>query len=110
MGMIKLPENSIKFFEDHCNEIFESGNLAEGKWNEEVAKWCSQYTGAEDSLAFNSNGAGLFTILRLLNIYGKGMSSSNIMSDVIKQLSFDGPIILQNKFAIRDFVYINDVT
>ncbi len=54
------------------------------------------------------NGGG--TILRLSNIYGKGMSSSNIMSDVIKQLSFDGPIILQNKFAIRDFVYINDVT
>ncbi|MBL51620.1 MAG: hypothetical protein CMG57_06645 [Candidatus Marinimicrobia bacterium] len=69
MGMIKLPENSIKFFEDHCNEIFESGNLAEGKWNEEVAKWCSHYTGSEDSLAFNSNGAGLFTILRLLKRY-----------------------------------------
>ena len=32
MGMIKLPEQSVSFFEDHYSEIFESGNLAEGKW------------------------------------------------------------------------------
>ena len=32
------------------------------------------------------------------------------MSDVMKQLSLDGQIIIQNKFAIRDFVYISDVT
>ena len=69
MGMIKLPENSIKFFEENCREIFDSGNLAEGKWNEEVARWCSGYTGASESLAFNSNGSGLFTILRLLKSY-----------------------------------------
>ena len=54
------------------------------------------------------NGGG--TILRFSNIYGQGMSNSNIMSDVMKQLSLDGPIIIQNKFAIRDFVYISDVT
>ena len=48
--------------------------------------------------------------MRFSNIYGQGMSNANIMSDVIKQLSLDGPIIIQNKFAIRDFVYISDVT
>tara|TARA_B100000482_G_scaffold42576_1_gene27494 strand:+ start:179 stop:1231 length:1053 start_codon:yes stop_codon:yes gene_type:complete len=69
MGMIKLPESSIKFFEENYHEIFDSGNLAEGKWNEEVANWCSSYTGATESLAFNSNGAGLFTILRILKRY-----------------------------------------
>ena len=30
MGIIKLPENSIKFFKDNQDMIFQSGNLAEG--------------------------------------------------------------------------------
>ena len=69
MGTIKLPNKSIKFFEDNYPEIFESGNLAEGKWNEAVADWGCKYTEAPWALAFNSNGAGLFTILRLLKRY-----------------------------------------
>ena len=69
MGTIKLPNQSIKFFEENYSEIFSSGNLAEGKWNERVAEWGSSYTGAPFSLAFNSNGSGLFTILRLLKRY-----------------------------------------
>mgnify|MGYP000412644181 CR=1 FL=1 len=69
MGTIKLPSQSINFFEKHYPEIFSSGNLAEGEWNERVALWASKYTGAPFSLAFNSNGSGLYTILRLLKRY-----------------------------------------
>ena len=69
MGIIKLPEQSIKFFQENCHEIFNSGELAEGKWNEKVAEWICKYTKSPNSLAFNSNGAGLFTILRLLKQY-----------------------------------------
>ncbi len=69
MGIIKLPEKSTEFFEKHKLEIFESGALAEGQWNEEVAKWGVDYTGAFRALAFNSNGSGLFTILRLMKRY-----------------------------------------
>jgi perosamine synthetase len=69
LGAIKLPSKSIKFFEENYPEIFSSGNLAEGKWNEKVSEWCSEYTGAPFSLAFNSNGSGLYTILRLLKRY-----------------------------------------
>ena len=43
--MIKLPHQSISFFENHYSEIFESGNLAEGKWISEVATWATKYTG-----------------------------------------------------------------
>ena len=39
MGMIKLPNDSIKYFEENYREIFESGNLAEGKWSEEIENW-----------------------------------------------------------------------
>ena len=69
MGTIKLPEESTKFFQENYPEIFESGNLAEGKWNEAVADWGCNYTEAPHALAFNSNGSGLFTILRLLKRY-----------------------------------------
>jgi len=69
MGMIKLPEQSVSFFEDHYSEIFESGNLAEGKWISEVASWATKYTGAPFAHAVNSNGSGIFSILNILHRY-----------------------------------------
>jgi dTDP-4-amino-4,6-dideoxygalactose transaminase len=69
MGMIKLPEKSISFFEDHYPEIFESGNLAEGKWISKVSDWATEYTGAPYAHAVNSNGAGIFSILNILKNY-----------------------------------------
>ena len=69
MGMIKLPDQSIKFFNENYLNIFESGNLAEGEWNKKVAEWSCSYTSADYSLAVNSNGAGIFTILRLMKEY-----------------------------------------
>ena len=38
MGTIKLPNNSIEFFKNNQNKIFESGNLAEGPWNEQLSE------------------------------------------------------------------------
>ena len=67
--MIQLPEESIEFFDKNYNEIFSSGELAEGKWNSAVADWCCAYTGAAHALAVNSNGAGLFALLRILKQY-----------------------------------------
>ena len=69
MGMIKLPEESISFFADNYNEIFQSGELAEGKWNESVADWAVNYTASPYALAVNSNGSGLFALLRILKQY-----------------------------------------
>ena len=66
MGMIKLPKNSVKFFEENYREIFESGNLAEGKWNKKVAEWACSYTSAKYSLAVNSNGSGILALLQAL--------------------------------------------
>ena len=44
MGIIKLPEASLDFFRDNQDEIFESGNLAEGEWNKILAHWTCEYT------------------------------------------------------------------
>ena len=69
MGMIKLPNQSIKFFNENYLNIFESGNLAEGEWNRKVAEWACKYTSSDYALAVNSNGSGIYTILRLLKEY-----------------------------------------
>jgi len=69
MGMIKLPPKSVAFFKEHQDEIFSTGNLAEGKWNKSIAEWASEYTGARCSQAVSSNGSGLFALLRLLKQY-----------------------------------------
>ena len=66
MGMIKLPEKSVSFFNANYSKIFETGNLAEGEWNSKVAEWTCSYTSSKYSLAFNSNGSGIFAILRVL--------------------------------------------
>lgn len=69
MGMIKIPKESISHFFDNVREIFDTGNLAEGQWNEKVAQQVCDYTGAPYALATNSNGAGIFTLLKLLHRY-----------------------------------------
>ena len=38
MSIIKLPKNSIEFFKSNQDKIFESGNLAEGPWNDQLSK------------------------------------------------------------------------
>ena len=45
MGQIKLPKKSIEFFEKNYPEIFDTGNLAEGIWNEKVSSWYQNSSG-----------------------------------------------------------------
>ena len=40
MSIIKLPENSVKFFKENQDKILTSGNLAEGPWNEKIYSKC----------------------------------------------------------------------
>jgi len=82
MGMIKIPQSSIEFFKENQDEIFESGNLAEGMWNSSVAEWACDYTKSEYALAVNSNGAGMFTLLRLLKQY-KGKKKIFLQSNTM---------------------------
>jgi dTDP-4-amino-4,6-dideoxygalactose transaminase len=69
MGMIKLPEKAIEKFTNNYYDIFQSGNLAEGKWNNDICTWAKNYTSAEYALPVSSNGAGLFAILSILRRY-----------------------------------------
>tara|TARA_Y100001980_G_C14555104_1_gene342955 strand:- start:4292 stop:5341 length:1050 start_codon:yes stop_codon:yes gene_type:complete len=65
MGLIKLPEESIQYFKDHVDEIFSSGNLAEGYWNRKLSKYVSILTKSRFCLPTSSNGTGLVSLLSL---------------------------------------------
>lgn len=59
---------------------------------------------SEETLNHSNN-----IILRLANVYGKGMSKENVISDILSQINQSGPIILKNLIPTRDFIYIDDV-
>lgn len=85
MGMIKIPQTAISKFEKNYPEIFETGNLAEGKWNKELAQFFKDYTAAAYAMPFSSNGSGLLSILMLLKKhrgYKKVFIQSNTMYGV----------------------------
>lgn len=67
--MIKIPKLAIEHFDANYKEIFSSGNLAEGKWNKEVADWACSFSSAPYALAANSNGAGILALLNVLKTY-----------------------------------------
>jgi len=71
MGMIKLPKSSIEYFKKHQDGIFQSGNLAEGQWNEKLKEFVKDLTSAKASVCTNSNGSGLVALLSLYNYYFK---------------------------------------
>jgi dTDP-4-amino-4,6-dideoxygalactose transaminase len=69
MGMIKVPQAAVDKFNNNISEIFSTGNLAEGQWNARLSDFFKNYTQAQCSVPFSSNGSGLLAILILLKRY-----------------------------------------
>ena len=85
MGTIKLPNNSVEFFKNNQNKIFESGNLAEGPWNDQLAKKIKSIVKTKNAVCVNSNGSGLVSLLLIYKeYYGRSdvMIQSNTMYGV----------------------------
>tara|TARA_Y100000768_G_C23988475_1_gene690500 strand:+ start:549 stop:1592 length:1044 start_codon:yes stop_codon:yes gene_type:complete len=85
MGMIKIPTESVKFFENNFHDIINTGNLAEGNWNKKLSDFFTTYTRSKFSIPFASNGSGLLAILMLLKKhrgYKKIFIQSNTMYGV----------------------------
>ena len=76
MGTIKLPKNSIDFFKNNQNKIFDSGDLAEGPWNELLSEKIKSICGVKNAICVNSNGSGL---VALLLIYKEYYGKTNVM-------------------------------
>lgn len=49
-------------------------------------------------------------VARLSNLYGEGMAASNVLSDIITQLSGPGPLVVRDASPVRDYLHVSDVT
>ena len=93
MGMIKLPNHSIEYFKNNLDEIFESGNFAEGKWNEKLSKYTMELTNAKQAIPTNSNGSGIVCLLNIYRYYygrTKVLIQSNTMYGVKTMVASGG--------------------
>jgi perosamine synthetase len=85
MGMIKLPERAIKFFKDNIDEIFITGNLAEGKWNLAISDHVKSFCNVQHAIPTSSNGTGLVALMTIYRTYynrSKVFIQSNTMYGV----------------------------
>jgi dTDP-4-amino-4,6-dideoxygalactose transaminase len=67
--MIKLPQNAVEFFKQNIDEIFSTGNLAEGKWNKKLSDYVSEYCGVKHAIPTSSNGSGLVALMLIYKTY-----------------------------------------
>ena len=82
MGMIKLPKESILYYKDNVDEIFETGFLSEGKWNSKLGEFIKEMTGAKMVVPTSSNGSGMVALLSLYRYY-KGRKKVLIQSNTM---------------------------
>ena len=93
MGMIKLHHNSIDFFKQNIDHIFETGALAEGDWNKKLESYITDLTGAISSVSTNSNGSALVALMTIYKHYfsrKRVMIQSNTMYGVKTMVSAAG--------------------
>ena len=69
MSLIKIPQSSLDFFKKNQDEIFNSGNLAEGPWNKKLSEKIKEISGSRNAVCVNSNGSGLVAILLIFKTY-----------------------------------------
>jgi len=93
MGLIKLPEESINYFKSNLDEIFISGNLAEGPWSEKLSAKVKDISGVKYAIPTASNGSGIVALLQIYKQYynrRKVMIQSNTMYGVKTMVASGG--------------------
>ena len=121
MGMIKIPQKAIDFFKNNIDEIFASGNLAEGKWNQELTNHVAKYCNAKHAAATSSNGSGMVALMLIYKTYYKRtevLLQSNTMYGVKTMVNSAGlniagcidcnlrtlmPLLEQVKIAVENY-------
>jgi UDP-glucose 4-epimerase len=48
-------------------------------------------------------------VARIANVYGHGMAHNNVFSDILRQIPRDGPLMVRNRKAVRDYLWIEDL-
>lgn len=65
--------------------------------------YCKTKTNVEKIVLSNGGIA-----VRISNVYGEGMSSGNVLSDILSQIGLK-TMKLNNVYAVRDFIHVQDV-
>ena len=65
MSTIKIPQSSINFFKSNVDDIFNSGNMAEGVWIEKLTEYATDYCDVKFATATVSNGTGMMSLLQI---------------------------------------------
>ncbi len=47
-------------------------------------------------------------VVRLANLFGPGMSKNNVMSDILRQIPGEGPLLVRDDKPVRDFLAVDD--
>lgn len=58
-----------------------------------------------EDIVLASGGA----VARLSNVYGEGMATNNVLSDIIKQVPALGSLKVRDETAVRDYLHVNDL-
>jgi UDP-glucose 4-epimerase len=53
--------------------------------------------------------AGGGAVARIANVYGHGMARNNILSDILRQIPGEEPLMVRNRKAVRDYLWIEDL-
>jgi len=69
----------------------------------------SDYARRKAAVEASLLGRGNCTVLRLSNVYGRGMASRNVLSEIVEQLGRMQTIQVMNESPIRDYIYVADV-
>jgi UDP-glucose 4-epimerase len=64
----------------------------------------AQTKAACEDIALRAGGGAA----RLANLYGSGMASNNVMSDILAQIGKAGPIRVRDAKPVRDYLWIED--
>jgi UDP-glucose 4-epimerase len=105
--LLSLAEKSPKIIYASSSAVYGSSNNKPNKISDSISP-VDNYSKAKlanEKIVLTSNGI----VLRLSNIFGKGMSSKNIFSDILSQIPNAGPLFIRNDKPVRDFLYINEV-
>ena len=93
----------------YCSTSVVYGDKESEPYNEKMQTYANDtYSTAklENEKIILSTGG---TVVRLSNVLGKEIIGNNVLTDIIRQLSTNEPMILHNIRPIRDFIWIDDV-
>jgi len=107
--------NLVKFLSERPGQkiIYASSGVVYGNKNEapcrvdmpvQATDTYSETKLLNEKIVLESGGA----VVRLSNLFGDGMATSNVMTDILKQIPGDGPVKVRDDKPVCDFLHVSD--